>query len=329
MAAIQNGNLPRLGARKLIELRDLPIALAFLFLLPVAWFIPNRWWDSVAGALAKITAPGRRGSASRLATQVQVIMGDSSSGPAAATLEHRIVRNQIEEKLQFLREHRPGGWHPTIHVDGAEYIQAVQKQGDGCILWIAPLLFNSLLAKKALHAEGFKIIHLSRYHHGPCDSEFGCRYINSIEIQAENRYLAERPMMRIGEEGRVLRKLIKALRANQIVSIACGHYGRRTHSMPLFSGHLVVATGAPGLSLSTGAPLLPVFVQRISPVEFNIRVDKPLDRPVSNDRTEAMAELIDAYGQRLEQAIAGDPASYSKWLYLGHGRGDHVGPPTP
>jgi lauroyl/myristoyl acyltransferase len=313
-------NLPRITSEKAFKLQDISIALTLLLLWPVAWFVPSRFWDATIAVVAKITAPVRRRSSERLTKQIQSIMAGTPGLPPTATLEAKIFGGRIEEKLQFLREYRPGGWHPALHLDGAEHIRAAQQQGNGCILWVGPLFYSSLLAKKGLHEAGFEVMHLSRYYHGPSSSEFGRRFINTIEIGAENKYLAERPMMRTGKETRQLRTLVKALRANRIISIACTHYGRRTRPMPLFAGHLTVATGAPGLAISSGAPLLPVFVHRITPLDFKIIVDAPLRRPTSKHRTDAMARIIDEYGYRLEAAMADDPAAFAKWHYLRPGR---------
>ncbi|MGI9341212.1 MAG: hypothetical protein ACR2QV_00075 [Gammaproteobacteria bacterium] len=297
------------------ELRDLGLIVGLTTLLPFAWLLPVHLWDSFSRLVATLAQAGRQISTRGLHQNIERAPGIDD--PRA--VEARIFANRIEQELEYLREYRPGGWQPTIRLAGIERIETAMRGGNGCILWIAPLFFSSLVAKKALHAAGVEVSFLSRSLHGPSNSEFGRRCINSIKIRREERYLHERIVMQTGTATAAARALRKRLRQGRVVAIAWAAYGDRLLDANLLDGIFPVAGGAPRIALAEGAPLLPIFTRRIDSNAFEIVVGEPIAPPERADRRDAIEHMLNAFCASLEVLALEDPAILTIWRHYDRG----------
>jgi len=303
------------------QLRDLGLLVGLAVLLPFAWLLPTNLLGSFSRLVSALTQPGRRIAARGLHESIERAPGIDD--PRA--VEARVFANRIEQELEYLREYRPGGWHPTVRMTGIEHIERATRDGNGCMLWVAPLFFSSLVAKKALHAAGVEICYLSRSLHGPSNSEFGRRYINSIKIRREERYLHERIVMQTGKGTTVARALRHRLRHGSVVAIAWAAYGDRLLDANLLGGKFPVAGGAPAIALAENAPLMPIFTRRVDSNSFEVVVGEPIAPPESGDRRDAIEHMLNAFCASLEVLALEDPASLNIWRHY-HRRND---PATP
>jgi lauroyl/myristoyl acyltransferase len=98
----------------------------------------------------------------------------------------------------------------------------------------------------------------------------------------------------------VLRALTRRLAANRVVSITVTAWGVKACTAPFLRGVLHVATGAPGLALRTGAPLLPVFTVREESGSFLTIVEPPIEPRENGDREQALQEIIASLIRRIE-----------------------------
>ena len=236
--------------------------------------------------------------------------------PTSRAIVTNVTAGHVEQHIQFLREFRPGGWKPQIELTGREHIDRALESGKGCIVWVAPMLYSHLVAKKGLHGSGYSVTHLSDVDHGWSGSRLA-RGLNRVRTSAEERYVAERLVMTDGSELRYTRQLYVRLRANSLVSItgteSSAEMRARSATGPFLASTMRMATGAPSLALASGASLLPVFVLKRDYDRFEVVVEPELTRSRTGDRHEAVDELVRGYIERIEQYVVKYPHLYADW----------------
>ena len=301
---------------KLITARDIILLVSIPVLGFIAWLVPERHWSRVTGSIARAISPLLRLLRPSVFNHIELVTNENAGMQPAKDTYERLFAGRLEQELQNLREYRPGGWKPRFTIVGREHLDRAIAGNRGGILWVAPMLYNSLVVKKALHEAGFQLSHLSREYHGPSDTRFGRSFINRITINAENSYLAQRFVMQSGRESPALRQLVRTLRGQQLVSIACSYYGRKIVGAPLFGGTLPIAIGAANLALTTGAPLLPVFTVRKGWREFEIIVAAPMELHTVGSQDDIIRQIVCRYAMFVEQFTKSDPASFVDWRCL-------------
>jgi len=298
-----------------IQLRDVGLTVGLIVLLPLAWLLPCIFWMPFSRTISALVSPVRRIAGGSLLAKITSATKANLAMPDARRIENRVFSNRIEQELQYLREYRPGGWNPVMRVVGRERIEQAMQSGQGCILWIAPLFFSSLVAKKALYDSGISVTFLSRSFHGPSNSDFGRRYINVIKTQREERYLFRRLVMQPGGEIAAVRSLRKCLLEGKTVAIAWATYGSRILDASLLGGSFPVASGAPGLAVASGAPLLPVYTTRIDSNTFDVVIGPPIPVPEQVSRQDAVSQMVREYSSLLEPVAINDPAALTIWRH--------------
>jgi lauroyl/myristoyl acyltransferase len=284
-------------AAKYVRAKDFATFVKLPLAALVAWTLPEPWWDRVAGAGLARSAGKIAGDRERLRA---LLRGGGLSVPVEDVLrEYR--RNLRLHQTQYLRCHHPRGWRPDIRLEGREHLDQALADGRGAIVWVAPFVFAPLVAKMALHAAGYRLVHLSRLGHGYSPTRFGVRVLNPVVTRAENRYLGERVVIGTTPLPEVLRTLAKRLAANRVVSIMAAAQGAKTCAAPFLGGELRLATGAPNLALRTGARLLPVLAVREAPGRFLTVIEPPLDLQPPSGRGQALQDLVAGLVARLER----------------------------
>src|SRR6185369_5343223 len=107
--------------------------MAITILAPIAWLLPQRAWPSLGHAISLVIA--------RLwpdVTRVRIATLRRALGPRRvdaplAALRVAIMDGYMEERLQILRAHRPGGWRPRLRVVGREHLDAALASGRGAV----------------------------------------------------------------------------------------------------------------------------------------------------------------------------------------------------
>ncbi|MFW2404879.1 MAG: hypothetical protein ACN4GT_08930 [Gammaproteobacteria bacterium] len=298
------------------ELRDLGLIVGLTVLGLVAWVCPERYWSVVTRSVAACVCPILRVFGKGQADLMRAILKSDANRAEAERTEEANFAGRLEEQLQYLREYRPGGWRPRLRTTGIEHLERALGDGAGCILWIDPLLYSPLVVKKALHDAGYPAVHLSRYYHGPSNSEFGRQFINVIVTHCEDRYLKDRLRMKPGTELAQVRLMSRLLRENGLVSIACSHHGSRIRNLPILGGTLPCASGAPALAIEMDTPLLPVAVGKTPDGGFEVSIDAALPAERSQGPRAAVDRLLGVYAERLESAVRVNPAAFAGWRYM-------------
>jgi len=277
----------------------------------IAWCLPERFWPYLGRAVARFRMRVHRRWAPREQARIgQLVGGHRLRLSVDAALAGQVACLRLAQ-LQTLRAHRPGGWNPEVRLEGRAHLERALAAGQGAILWVAPFAFASLVTKITLHRAGFAVSHLSRYAHGYSPSRLGARFLNPVRASVETRYLAERIV--IGPDGSTvgaMKELARILKDNRVVSISVGAEAARTISIPFLAGRIAVATGAPNLSLRTGAPLLPVFTLRQERGDFVTVIGPPLEPGPELAREDAIRALMIEFARELEMYVTRLPDQF-------------------
>ncbi len=115
-------------------------------------------------------------------------------------------------------------------------------------------------------------------------------------------------------KGFPVREMIQGLREGRIVGILADQDGGKNGLFSPFFGRLAsTAPGTIALSLSTGAPVLPVFMVRVEGALHTLIVEKPLEIPQEGTEEQRLQAGVDAYLRVLEKYVRRYP---TQWLWL-------------
>ncbi len=274
------------AARARFAAADLAIAASLAAAFCCAALLPQRWWSRAA----RLAAGNAR---------------DDRARAAAHKFELR-----IQNWGAVL-----GRWRPRIAIEGGVAIEAALAHQGGAVLWVVHSAFNSNALKRALHARGWPLHHVSRPEHGFSKTRFGIRWLNPLRTRAEDRDLASRIVIAAHDARGAMRTALRILRARGgLVSVTAGAWeGVKLVRVP-FDGDrdIVLASGAASLARAAGVPLLPVIVRRDGDdQDFTvvcgtaIRVDGPGD--------EALVAACRDYARLVARFAAGHPDQWRGW----------------
>ena len=297
---------------------DFTTALALALQLLPAWLLPENGWAPLWRAATRLPVLNSRRAIRRNAKSIVAALGDVSMAQACSIA--RNLKASIHEiRFQDLRAWRPhwipgGHWTPKLSLEGEAHLTEALKGDKGAVLWVSPTVFNSLPTKIALHAKGYKVSHLSSPVHGYSETRFGVDRLNRVRCIPEDRYLAQRIVFDSEAPTTAMRRMMRALKAGEVVSIvAANTEGFEMVEGPIFGGLLPVAVGAPRLAALTGAPLLPTFVVRDPELGFRIIIEAPIAldlKQAADDRTVAAAN---EYLRRSETWVRRYPEQWRAW----------------
>lgn len=295
------------GSAKAVSKKDVLQAVRIAVIAVLSWTTPSRGWPFLSEVLAAIDRRLRPNESKR---QLQEIASVLSDRPQAAIPQ--IVRDSTaavyEDRLQLLREYRPGGWQPEMELVGEEHLQAGLARGNGVILWVSYLAFSCHITKKALKNAQYDVTHLSRPDHGFSDSRLGIQILNPIQTRIEERFLLERVV--IDDDGSVpaLMHLNRCLRRNGIVSITVGSNASAFVSAPFLKGTIKFPTGPIELARFSDAALLPVYTVRDGYWRYKTHIGSSLlGRDATNE------DAATAYAAWLEPAVRRQPEQWRSW----------------
>ena len=292
---------------------DLSAIASLILLLPPAWLLPEPLWAPLCRARIALSSLTGARAIKRTAKTVRKALGQSDTARSEAII--RGLKAAVHEmRLQDLRAWRPDGWRPHMVLEGEEHLRAALSGGKGAVLWLAPFVFNSGPTKIILHQKGYRVSHLSSPKHGVSETRFGARYLNRIRCIPEDRYLAQRIVFDSAAPSTAMRRMVRALKAGEVVSIvASSTEGYEMIKGAIFGGRLPVAVGAPRLAALTGAPLLPVFTVRDPKAGWRIVVEQPI--PIASERSsdERCIAAVAAFLARSEPWVRRFPEQWRAW----------------
>lgn len=300
---------------RLISATDVITAFGLAGMLPISWCLPQRGWKSIARLASPITTALALQSREN-EQRIKSLIGDRPLVLTAKEIQRESMQHFVVENLRVLRDYRPGGWNPEIHLHGAEHIEAGLRKGRGVILWVAHVSAYSLVAKIALFRAGYAVNHLSLWRHGYSDTQFGVRFLNPIRTRIESRYLRQRVV--IGPEGAkaAMMTLREQLRAGGIVSIAATSDAKRPAIVPFLNGSMRLAIGAPYLAFKEKSTLLPVFPIEQDDGRFTVEIAPPLENESAGSTEEYLNWATREYVALFEPYLLEKPGQWRGWFYL-------------
>ena len=310
--------------RHLSDIRpeDLKKAFRIASLFLVAWCLPIRCWakaNSLLAALAPTISPGTaRADMRRLPSELSSWLGTASHQAAW----RRLRAEELIDALLVLRVRRPGGWEPQVRLSGTSRIEAALAAQKGVILWVTPSAGSTLVTKMAFYRSGYAVHHLSRPQHGFSVTPFGIRYFNPLWRGAEDRYLAERIVFDKENPAPAMRRLLRVLGSNGIVSITVTADASTTAELPFLRGFISMPLGPARLSLMSGSPLLPVFTVQRAAGAFDVNIGPRLEAGDDPDPAATARALLSDYLAALGPHVEAKPASWQGWWYMRSRRSD-------
>ena len=306
----------KLAAGPAWTLSDVTTAISLLLLLVPAWILPERLWAPLARARMGLTSRFKRGTRRAIRStgkSVRAALGDPDAARAEAIV--RGLKEAVYEmRLQDLRGWRPGGWNPRMLLEGEEHLRRALDDGRGAILWLAPFVFNSGPTKIIFHQKGYRVSHLSSPKHGVSETRFGIAFLNRIRCIWEDRHLAQRIVFDRAAPSTAMRRMVRALKAGEIVSIvAASTEGSDMVQGPIFGGRLPVAVGAPRLAALSGAPLLPVFTVRDPKLGWRIVIESPIEIAAGLTSDERCIAATTEFLERSEPWVRRFPEQWRAW----------------
>jgi lauroyl/myristoyl acyltransferase len=282
-----------------------------LLLLPV-WLTPDRFWTTAWRMKARLSRRSGLGvKRSPNIIRAALSLGDHRQ---AETIACDLRASANELKAQSLKTWRPGGWHPRIVLEGERHLKDALALGKGAILWIAPFVFYSGVTKIALHGKGYAVSHLSSPLHGFSGSRYGVAFLNRIQCAPEDRLIKERIVFDRNAPSTAMRRMVRALKAGEVVSIAAASTeGLETIEAPFFGGVTPVAVGAPRLAGLTGAPLLPMFAVREADGTFRVAIEAPIALDPKQSSDQRCIAAASEYFRRLEVWVRRHPEQWRGW----------------
>jgi lauroyl/myristoyl acyltransferase len=299
-----------------IQFRDVGLLLMLLAIWPAAWCLPERAWPGLSRVIARVLLFLRFRQCQRHIAGIERVLRRAGLPHTASEvyLAHRA--GLVEQHFQYWAEIRPGGWHPRLTLVGDEHLRAARTAGRGAILWIGPFLYSFLLTKKALKQAGYDIAHLSRPDHGPSKTRFGMAVLNGIRPRAEAPYLAERLVMRPGDEIRATRRLQQILQGGGLVSITLLEGAHKSLTPTVLGAPVAISGGPVNLAMITGAALLPVMVRRTGLRDFEVWIEPALSIRTDIAPEQAVQQAVDDMARRLERWTVQEPAQARLWHEL-------------
>jgi lauroyl/myristoyl acyltransferase len=281
----------------------------------LAWTLPEAAWWKLSRLFGQVNAATHPERTRNEAANVTTVLRDTPQAPAARRIAAENWANRYEERFQYMRAWRPGGWEPAIDIPGAEHVSEALDKGHGIIFWAGNFSFNDLISKIAWRRLGLAVKHFSRPIHGFSTTRFGVRYLNAVRRGIEDRYLGERLMTEEHETQLALQRLRECLKANGAISITVGNKGRHTAAANFLGGRIVIATGPLAMGHSTGAAVLPVSTLRLAPGKFEVTIGAPIVMPETADGKPDYAAAVQAYADWVTPFVLRDLGQWRGWRY--------------
>jgi len=303
----------KLAPRPAWRMSDIMTCLGLAALLPPSWLMPERTWGPLWRACARIPFLTSGRAVRQAARSIQAALEESDLRRAEA-IARDLKAATYELRMQDLRAWRPGGWKPKITLEGEHYLLSALSADKGAILWVAPFVFNSGPTKTAFHRKGYRVSHLSSPKHGFSETAFGVRHLNRVRCIPEDRCLVQRIVFDRSAPSTAMRRMVRALKAGEIVSIvAASTEGSEMVKAPILGGRLKVAVGAPRLAALTGAPLLPVFTVRDPGIGFRVAIEAPITIETERSSDERCIAAAIEFFRRSEPWVRRFPEQWRAW----------------
>ncbi len=291
--------------------RPSPIGRAFgwLLLAPLALlgatlaYLPWRaglWMGRRLGDLTYWVLPGRRAVAR---DNLERAFGRERNGRELDRLCRESFRHLgmtlVEACTFFFRP--PSVLLSRVDVEGVDHLKAAAAHGRGILLLSAHLGNWELLAAAHVHT-GYPVSVVVR----PLDSAVLDRVVTRFR---------ERGGVEVIPKRRALRGVRDALRRGRMVGILLDQNASRREGVfvPFFGEPASTSKSLALLALWSGAPVVPVFIQREMVGSHRVTIEPALPPPTTGDREEDVAVFTAAFSRVVESRIRQSP---EQWFWM-------------
>jgi lauroyl/myristoyl acyltransferase len=256
------------------------------------------------------------GAIDRVAGRMERHLPTPWTGEPYRRLAERHGEARIEDMWGRLRGLRRNGYQPHISVDGLDHLRAALARGRGAVIWCMRV-GSATVIKLGFAQEGLALTHLSRAEHGsPTRTRLGIGVVAPLFRRVEDRALAERVQIPLGDSLTYLQTLSSRLAENRCVSIFGEHSGRQSVEVSILGIEMRLALGAPSIAWRAGAGLLTAYALRESAFHHRVVIEEelPVDRGMPRKQFAELA--VRRFAGRLEACVLRHPAEWHRWFYL-------------
>lgn len=190
----------------------------------------------------------------------------------------------------------------AVHLTGREYLDEALRRGNGVIA-ISAHQGNFAIMGLKMRSAGYAFHTVIREVSNPFRNSLYTRYQKHLG----QSFIPSRSFIE------VMRRILPALRRNEIVLLISDE-NRRRGGIPVdfFNRKTVATTGPAVLSLRTGAAVVPMFMIRNHDHSHTLVIQPPLELPRDKQYHEAVAEITQMITTCIEEQVRAYP---SQWFW--------------
>lgn len=287
-------------------------ALLGLFRLAIAT-LPAAQWPRVADGVA-LLGKGRRSSRyKRFAVRVRAVFGSMDDSEVLG-LWQAYAASLNRRRMSVLASRFRPDWQPRIELAGRDHLDRAIAGGRGTILWVDNFIHHPVIGKRGFADAGYMAWQMSSVDHGFSSSRLGRRFLNPIQLAAEEPLMRGRIEFDASSALTATRRAMQCLARNEIVRITNNAFiSRQRLEAPIGANAVLPLTTTPlNLAARTGAALLPVAVVEREPfADYLVAVAPPLSP--GDPRAGGFEACAAAYARYLEPLVAAYPAQWRGW----------------
>ena len=285
--------------RALARLLLAPLAVLGVALAYLPWRL-GLWVGRRLGDLAYWVLPGRRAVA-------RENLERAFAGERNAPELDRLCRESFRHLGVTLVEACTFYFRPTsvllsrVDVEGVDHLKAAAAHGRGILLLTAHLGNWELLAAASVHT-GYPLSVVVR----PLDSAVLDRVVTRFRERGGVEVIAKR---------RALRGVRDALRRGRMVAILLDQNASRREGVfvPFFGEPASTSKSLALLALWSGAPVVPVFIQREREGRHRVTIEPAVPPPTTGDREQDILAFTAAFSRIVESRIRRSP---EQWFWM-------------
>jgi lauroyl/myristoyl acyltransferase len=220
---------------------------------------------------------------------------------------------KLEERMALWWSLHGRRWPVAIEVEGRGHLDAALQAGRGAVLWGMEFC-NVMTRKCVLRQSGVPLVHLRGSMHGAPEppTRFGLRTVARLQRSAEDIYLVACEMVGPSAPPGGLNRLGPHLDANRCVHInGEAEVGRIKLPVRVLGLERGLPSGAPAFALKTGAPLVPIHLERLGSRSYRLVVHEPIAQAPRVDDRSWIAEAVQRFVSLIEDAVLRHPADWN------------------
>ena len=292
-----------------------PIVLLYRLISGSVAMLPNWLLHALAWGLAFMLVRGVKLRRSLVRQNIAIALPTTSLAE-----QDRIYVESVYHFVLTLFETVAGGWMTlasTVTIEGDEELHQALAQGKGCLILCIHMGNWEALAASVSRGVAPTSVVVKKIGDGPVDA-----FVLWLRRRAGFQALQRKT------KGDVYRRILEALKNNQIVGFVMDQYQPGAPEVDLFGVPARTNNGLATIWRRTGAPVVPITIRRDGPHQHHATILPPLELKVSADPQADVLEATQAFNHVIEEMILGNPEQYF-WLHDRYKVGRQKAAPAP